>query len=408
MVLTPIYPVANFSTDVNSGYAPLSVQFTDLSENATGWNWDFGDGANSTQQNPIHTFAAGNYNVNETVSNANGTSSMTSQISVQQATPTITWNNPADIVYGTPLSNVQLDASATFNGKPLAGSFVYTNSTGTVVKIGTVLSAGKQTLIASFTPSDSTNYTSGRIITNSITVNQAIPTIIWSNPANITHGTALSNTQLDATGSVPGPISYNPVAGTILGVGTHTLNATLTPTDSANYTIATDSVSLNVTQATPTITWSNPANIAYGTALSNIQLDATALDPISGASVPGFFFYTLPAGDVLSVGQQLLNVLFLPDDLVDYNITSATASINVLGMPDAHFGINQTQGPVPLDVQFTDRTKGSPTSWYWGFGDGTNSTLQNPEHIYNTAGIYIPILTAGNKLVQARKYQQFQ
>jgi YVTN family beta-propeller protein len=70
------YPVANFSSNVTEGYAPLSVQFTDLSANAISWNWNFGDGTNSTQQSPIHVFsAAGNYTVNLTVNNENGSSS---------------------------------------------------------------------------------------------------------------------------------------------------------------------------------------------------------------------------------------------------------------------------------------------------------------------------------------------
>ena len=53
-----IFPLANFSINVTSGYAPLSVKFTDLSTNATGWNWSFGDGAYSNQPNPIHTFCS--------------------------------------------------------------------------------------------------------------------------------------------------------------------------------------------------------------------------------------------------------------------------------------------------------------------------------------------------------------
>lgn len=65
------FPVANFSSNITSGFVPLSVQFTDLSTNATSWNWDFGDGTNSTEQNPMHTYSAiGNYTVNLTVSNA--------------------------------------------------------------------------------------------------------------------------------------------------------------------------------------------------------------------------------------------------------------------------------------------------------------------------------------------------
>ena len=53
----PVIPTANFTASVTNGTAPLSVQFTDLSENATEWNWDFGDGTTSTEQNPIHTYS---------------------------------------------------------------------------------------------------------------------------------------------------------------------------------------------------------------------------------------------------------------------------------------------------------------------------------------------------------------
>ena len=68
---------------------------------------------------------------------------------------------------------------------------------------------------------------------------------------------------------------------------------TFTPTDTTDYTTATASASINVKQATPTITWSNPADITYGTALSGTQLDATA-------NVPGTFAYTPASGTVLT------------------------------------------------------------------------------------------------------------
>ncbi len=79
-------PVANFTSSTTEGYAPLSVKFKDLSENATGWNWDFGDGTNSTQQNPEHTYsAAGYYRVTLTVSNEYGTDVKRIGINVQNA-----------------------------------------------------------------------------------------------------------------------------------------------------------------------------------------------------------------------------------------------------------------------------------------------------------------------------------
>ena len=72
-------------------------------------------------------------------------------------------------------------------------------------------------------------------------------------------------------------------------------------------------------QATPTITWSNPADILYGTA-SDTQLDATA-------SVPGNCIYIPSSGTYLNVGPQMLKYLFVPTDLIDYNITSAPTTI---------------------------------------------------------------------------------
>jgi PKD repeat protein len=73
-------PVAMFTANVTQGTAPLSVEFRDLSTNhPVSWQWDFGDGTNSTGQNPTHTYANGNYSVNLTVTNAAGTSTNISE-----------------------------------------------------------------------------------------------------------------------------------------------------------------------------------------------------------------------------------------------------------------------------------------------------------------------------------------
>ena len=53
-------PTANFSMDDTLGSFPLTVYFTELSSSyANEWTWDFGDGATSTAQNPMHTFQSG-------------------------------------------------------------------------------------------------------------------------------------------------------------------------------------------------------------------------------------------------------------------------------------------------------------------------------------------------------------
>ncbi len=67
-------PVANFTADITSGTAPLTVNFVDQSTNtATTWQWNFGDGGTSTQPNPAHTYnTGGSYTVTLTVSNVYG------------------------------------------------------------------------------------------------------------------------------------------------------------------------------------------------------------------------------------------------------------------------------------------------------------------------------------------------
>ncbi len=65
-------------------------------------------------------------------------------------------------------------------------------------------------------------------------------------------------------------------------------------------------------------------------------------------------------------------------------------------LPIADFSSNATSGLVPLNVGFTDKSTGAPTSWAWSFGDGTNSTQQSPVHTYSTAGNYTVTLTATN------------
>ncbi len=160
-------------------------------------------------------------------------------LQVNSSNPTITWTTPAAITYGTALNGTQLDASATYNGAKVAGTFVYTPATGTVLKAGT------QTLSVLFTPSNTSDYTSASASVT-LTVNQATPKVTWAKPAAIISGTALSSTQLDATASVPGTFVYSPPVGTVLAVGTQTLSVAFTPTDTTDYTTQTATTTITV------------------------------------------------------------------------------------------------------------------------------------------------------------------
>ena len=100
---------------------------------------------------------------------------------------------------------------------------------------------------------------------------------------------------------------------------------TFTPNDSTDYTTATGTATINVDQATPTINWTNPADITYGTSLSSTQLDATASWIVGGVTrmVSGAFDYTPGKGTILPGGSgQVLSVLFTPSATNDYVIAA--------------------------------------------------------------------------------------
>jgi len=77
-------PLAGFSYSDSL----LNVRFTDLSNNADTWLWDFGDTTSSSEQNPIHTYAfPGNYRVCLDISDSCGVSSFCDTVIVSCSLP---------------------------------------------------------------------------------------------------------------------------------------------------------------------------------------------------------------------------------------------------------------------------------------------------------------------------------
>lgn len=62
-------------------------------------------------------------------------------------------------------------------------------------------------------------------------------------------------------------------------------------------------------------------------------------------------------------------------------------------VPTAYFTAAPLSGKHPLTVSFINNSKNA-TNYQWTFGDGKTSTLKNPNHIYNSPGVYTISLTA--------------
>ena len=222
-------------------------------------------------------------------------------LQITAATPTLSWANPAAIVYGTALSTAQLNATAS-----VPGAFAYTPVSGTV------LAAGPHTLSVTFTPTDP-GY-SPITQTVPLTVNKAVLTVTAASQTIVYGGTVAPYTATiagyvngDTSTVVTGTPSLTTSPATPVNVGTYTITAALGTLVATNYSFAFTNGSLQITAATPTLSWANPAAIVYGTALSGAQLNATA-------SVPGAFAYTPVSGTVLAAGPHTLSVTFTPTD----------------------------------------------------------------------------------------------
>jgi probable HAF family extracellular repeat protein len=287
----------------------------------------------------------------------------TVSINVLKGTPVVSWNAPADIVYGTLLGGTQLNATA-----DVPGTFTYTPAAGTKLNAG-----NNQALSVAFAPADAVNYNAVPATTTSINVLKATPVVSWTNPADIVYGTLLGGPQLNATADVLGTFTYTPAAGTKLNAGNNqVLSVAFAPTDAANYNaVPATTTSINVLKATPTLNWANPSDIVYGTALGAAQLNATS--PVTGA-----FTYSPLAGTVLSAGQgQTLNVTFTPTDTANYHTASKSVALAVKPAPLT----------IAADAKSMVLNAAMPglTATYGGFVNGDTSASLTPGVTLGTA-----------------------
>ncbi|HEX8696613.1 MAG TPA: MBG domain-containing protein, partial [Longimicrobium sp.] len=186
-------------------------------------------------------------------------------ISPAAATVTFLSTAPASLVYEGTYSPSASSNSDGALGISAGGACSMSGSTVT-------MTSGTGTCTVTASVPATTNYTAATA-TQTITAAKATPTISWSNPADITYGTALGAAQLNASaafGSSPvaGTFTYTPAAGTVLGAGSgQALAADFTPTDDASFgAVAGTTVSINVLKATPTVSFTStaPASLAFG------------------------------------------------------------------------------------------------------------------------------------------------
>lgn len=259
----------------------------------------------------------------------------TNELVVNKLKPVITWEPEtafAELNYGETLEENAFYASVPdeFNDY---GSLSYFEN-DEAIDIRSILPAGTHTITAKFEPSNDNYDTNTAVAT--VKVNKLQPVITWETAdedLTFTYGAELSaDKHLNATFSPAdaiGEIVYTEgedtiAAGDILNAGTHVLFATLAESD--NFLAAVPvTKTITVNQIESEITWETPAPIAYGTPISEIELNATA-------NTEGSFAYTLNGENAEGLkpeaGSYTIMVTFTPAS-ANYTIANASVTLKI-------------------------------------------------------------------------------
>ncbi len=323
---------ADFTIDPTDAVTGSPVQFKVTSTGTiTNWSWFFGDGGTSTDKNPTHPYlSAGTYSVTLTVSNmATGESATI----VKSLSVRVTGSPPDFDLTATEGGNV-LTVTCTDMSQSAPTLWKWTATDG--LNPSNVTTIGPLARNQSYNPGIQTFtfYNSGGELDNTCTIQLTIWSPYFDSPVSITK-----------TVIVHPPLQADFEPNVTVGVSPQTVRFF--------------DKSIGIPQ---TWLW----DFGDGTT-------STEQNPVH----------------IFTVGPGEIRTFHVTLTVAGWDQTStATHDITVYPPVVADFKAVPTEGEAPLTVAFTDISTGFVSGWRWNFGDGTNSTEQNPVHIFSSFGAY--------------------
>jgi parallel beta-helix repeat protein len=417
VVLQP--PTAAFTSDVQTGLAPLTVNFTDQSTgDPTEWVWDFNNDGNpdSYVQNPAYTYNdAGTYTIKLTATNAGGSDDEVKTDYINATVPgPKTWY--VDDSGGADFTTIQAAVNAAAAGDTI------------IVRDGTYAEnvvVSKSLVIQSENGAAATSVTAVTTSSPVFTVNSDQVSIVCFTVSGTT-STSVGGIEVKNVNSCV--IADNDVTG--CGVGIRLAGTATGNTVTGNNCHGNTKYGFAIRDS------------AYGNSLSGNTFSANTQKDICIKDMS--HDNTLWLNDVLSTGVDIAtSVVSHSPEQITYTYNSGTytgylgnryasyagtdADGNGVGdtaftassytdsyplmaqaanyveivlppAPTAAFTSDVQTGGAPLMVHFTDQSTNDPTAWAWDLdGDGEAETfVQNPIYTYNNAGTYTITLTATN------------
>lgn len=384
----PQPPVADFSADITEACGSLTVQFSDQSSNTpTTWEWSFGDGNTSNEQNPQYTYTnPGTYTVVLTVSNAQGSDFVTK-------TDYITVYDNIEIIgsdselacYG----DMNGELSVTVNGGSGVYNYFWENESGTSVGNTADISG-----LAVGTYYLSVTDDIGCEVTDSYTISQPDP---LSLDFDVINESALSLCDGEITATVNGgTIPYNyqwqtlPVSPIQSGLCPGTYH--LTVTDENGCTL---SGSAEVLEGPEVLTANFASNVTEG--CENLTVQFTDLS----VGTPVAWTWSFGDGETSDLQSPehtytepgVYTVSLLVEDAdSETNEAIFTDYITVLDRPELDFEVTDESAALAADGEITVLITGTdfPYDIDWNTGDDTE-TISGL-----TAGLYSVAVTGAN------------
>ncbi len=391
-VYTPV--VSDFSSDITTGIAPLTVNFLNSSTgDYSSSSWNFGDSGTSTLKNPSHTyFVGGTYNVSLTVSGNGGTDTeiknayitvynkVTAGFTVDRnngvypLTVNFTNTSTGDYTnlswdFGDGYTSGMENPSHTFQGK---GSYIVTltaSGPGGTHQFSDTINVYQQ-VEAGFTGSPLQGL-------SPLTVN-------FTNESVGDYTSVLWNFGDGETSTLNNPSHFYTVSGiytvslTISGPGGED---TITKTSYVNVFEPSQALFY----ATPTegvtplaVNFSNLSTGSFDTQTWDFGdgFNSNEFEPIHTYTSSGIYTVTLTVNGPGGQATEIKN---------NY--------ITVHTPVSADFSATPLSGIAPLEIAFTNLSTGTYDTLTWDFGDSATSDIENPTHTYSEPGTYTVSLT---------------
>lgn len=392
----------NFTSNTNSGCSDLTVQFIDNSSIGTdNWLWDFGDGTTSTLQNPTHVYtAAGIYNVLlETSTNGNcPTDKMIFGAIEVFDKPNISFNSSSTFSCDTPFLVDFMDQTI----GATSWSWDFGNGFTSNLQSPAVLydSIGIYTVSLSVIDANSCSNTISS--TNYITIDKPLSGF---NATNLSGCNPLNTVFVDTSQSTQAVVSwfwdFGDGNSSTLQNPTHEYNASgfydisLQIIDNLGCSsVTTTNNYIQVADVPQTDFVANPLIVCAGTNVNFTDLSTTS------TTIDGWNW---------NFGDGTSSVIQNPSHSYNivgtYNVSLVSSTIgctdtfrvdNYIKVIEPTAFFTETYNCTdPLKVEFKNLSIGAD-QLFWDFGDGSNSTLSNPTHIFPSRGTYHVMLSATN------------